>query len=194
MALDKKTLPGVSAPFGYWDPAGLLKDADDNKINYFRELEIKNGRVAMLAALGYAVAEKYHPFYTGEEKGAISGLASFGGDGYDARFDVGFTRALTAVDQLNAKYVIAITLILAVFETGAFYGRFFGGDYEEDRQPGDIGFDPLNLKPKDPQQLKRIQTQEINNGRLAMLAITGMIGQEFNTDYQPLDINIFAPN
>jgi len=34
---------------------------------------------------------------------------------------------------------------------------------------GDLGFDPLALKPKDAQAFKNIQTKEINNGRLAMV-------------------------
>ena len=48
------------------------------------------------------------------------------------------------------------------------------GDYE----PGDLGFDPLGLKPSDPVELKVLQTKELNNGRLAMLAIAGFTLQE----------------
>ena len=47
-----------------------------------------------------------------------------------------------------------------------------------DRQPGDLGFDPLGLKPQDAKELKEMQTKELNNGRLAMIAIAGMVGQE----------------
>lgn len=43
---------------------------------------------------------------------------------------------------------------------------------------GDIGFDPLGLKPKDAKEFAIIQTKEINNGRLAMLAVAGIIAQE----------------
>jgi len=48
----------------------------------------------------------------------------------------------------------------------------------KDRLPGDFGFDPLGLKPTDPAELKEIQTKEINNGRLAMLAALGVLMQE----------------
>jgi len=34
------------------------------------------------------------------------------------------------------------------------------------------------LKPEDPAELKEMQTKELNNGRLAMIAIAGMIVQE----------------
>jgi light-harvesting complex I chlorophyll a/b binding protein 1 len=50
-----------------------------------------------------------------------------------------------------------------------------------DRVPGDLGFDPLGLKPTDPEELKTMQTKELNNGRLGMLAAAGMIAQELAT-------------
>ena len=46
------------------------------------------------------------------------------------------------------------------------------------RLPGDLGFDPLGLKPKTEKDLKSMQTKEINNGRLAMIGIAGMVAQE----------------
>ncbi len=38
-------------------------------------------------------------------------------------------------------------------------------------------FDPLGLKPTDEEDLKDMQTKELNNGRLAMIAITGFVVQ-----------------
>ena len=38
--------------------------------------------------------------------------------------------------------------------------------------------DPLGLKPSDPAELATLQTKELNNGRLAMLAVAGIIAQE----------------
>jgi len=43
------------------------------------------------------------------------------------------------------------------------------------------GFDPLGLKPTDAAELKEMQTKELNNGRLAMIAAAGMIAQELAT-------------
>ena len=50
-----------------------------------------------------------------------------------------------------------------------------------DYVPGDIGFDPLGLKPTNAADLAERQTRELNNGRLAMIAIAGMVGQELAT-------------
>merc|ERR1712094_50521 len=47
--------------------------------------------------------------------------------------------------------------------------------------PGDLDFDPLGLKPEDPEALKEMQTKELQHGRLAMLAAAGMIVQELQT-------------
>jgi len=44
--------------------------------------------------------------------------------------------------------------------------------------PGDIGFDPLKLKPSDPEEFRIMQTKELQNGRLAMLAAAGFFAQE----------------
>ena len=40
---------------------------------------------------------------------------------------------------------------------------------------------PLGLKPENPTELYEMQTKEINNGRLAMIAIAGMVAQELAT-------------
>ena len=37
---------------------------------------------------------------------------------------------------------------------------------------GDIGFDPFGAYPSDPELQFKIEEAEINNGRLAMMAIT----------------------
>jgi len=44
-----------------------------------------------------------------------------------------------------------------------------------DRQPGDFSFDPMGLFPTDPEKQKTMQLAELKNGRLAMIAIGGMV-------------------
>ena len=52
------------------------------------------------------------------------------------------------------------------------------GGLKKDYSPGDLGFDPLGLKPQDEDELRVIQTKELNNGRLAMIGVAGMLVQE----------------
>jgi light-harvesting complex I chlorophyll a/b binding protein 1 len=43
---------------------------------------------------------------------------------------------------------------------------------------GDLGFDPLNLKPEDQESFNVLRTKELQNGRLAMLGVAGIVAQE----------------
>merc|ERR1712238_87146 len=52
---------------------------------------------------------------------------------------------------------------------------------------GDFSFDPFGLMPKDEEGRKRMQTAEIKNGRLAMIAITAFAAQEFVTHIAIVD-------
>merc|ERR1719163_1700178 len=47
-----------------------------------------------------------------------------------------------------------------------------------DYYPGDLGFDPLGLKPEDPAEFREMQEKELSHGRLAMLAAAGFMAQE----------------
>merc|ERR1719282_882971 len=58
-------LPGAVAPLGDFDPLGFTKDLSVQEIRRYREAEVTHGRVAMLATLGYLVAEPFHPFFNG---------------------------------------------------------------------------------------------------------------------------------
>jgi len=50
---------GVIQPTGYFDPAGLAKSIDQETFDRYRTAELKHGRVAQLAVLGYIVPEFY---------------------------------------------------------------------------------------------------------------------------------------
>jgi light-harvesting complex II chlorophyll a/b binding protein 4 len=59
-------------PGGFFDPLGLASDNDPDKVFRLKTAEIKHGRLAMLAFLGYGV----QALSTGE--GALGSLARFG--------------------------------------------------------------------------------------------------------------------
>jgi hypothetical protein len=54
----------------------------------------------------------------------------------------------------------------------------FGAVLVDKYYPGDIGFDPLGLKPKTEEAFKVMATKELQNGRLAMFGAIGMLTQE----------------
>ena len=49
---------GVQDPVGFWDPAGFTADGSVEDFKRRRQTEIKHGRIAMLAAMGYITPEQ----------------------------------------------------------------------------------------------------------------------------------------
>jgi len=164
-----KSLPGVTGPLGFFDPLGFCSadDITEGKIKFYREVELKHGRVGMLAALGFLVGENFHPL--------------FGGN-IDVPAYLAFQETPLQTFWQVVLFAIAIPEIFSVFsfETPALFGNAGGQVWSirKDHELGDLGFDPLGLKPTDPAELKEMQTKELNNGRLGMIAAAGMIAQE----------------
>merc|ERR1712014_184141 len=158
--LKPEDMAGITAPLGFFDPAGFSKKGN---IAVFRNAEIKHGRICMLATLGMIVGEKFHPFFDAWGDGPfVSAAASH------------FTP--TAAGNFWPAYWI--------MTAGHEVATELSGGYNVDptsRAPGDYGFDPLNLKPKDAAELKTLQNKELNNGRLAMFAAAGILAQELVT-------------
>lgn len=63
MASPYETELGVIAPTGFFDPLGLSNEIDEETFAQYRTAELKHGRVAQLAVVGYVVQEIYRfPF------------------------------------------------------------------------------------------------------------------------------------
>merc|ERR1719281_598355 len=63
--LKAQDMAGVTGPMGFFDPLGWATDTPAGKLLFYREVELKHGRVCMLAALGILVSEKFHPLFGG---------------------------------------------------------------------------------------------------------------------------------
>ena len=50
---------GVQPPVGFWDPLGFTKTDDAASFRRRRYVELKHGRVAMFACMGYIAPEYY---------------------------------------------------------------------------------------------------------------------------------------
>merc|ERR1712087_466473 len=74
-----KTLPGITDPLGFFDPAGFCSSdgasndkVTEGKVRFYREVELKHARVAMLAALGFPIAEQFHPLFATDDAPSFS--------------------------------------------------------------------------------------------------------------------------
>mmetsp|Transcript_1234 Transcript_1234/g.2677 ORF Transcript_1234/g.2677 Transcript_1234/m.2677 type:complete len:209 (-) Transcript_1234:321-947(-) len=136
-----------------FDPVGFAERSPE-WLNWFREAELKHGRQAMLATVGLVVPEFVR--VPGEQFSfeAIPNVL----DAHDALLD-------TSMKQILLWISLAEVMTLAALSNMN----------EFDRAPGDFGFDPLGLFPNDPAKQDEMRLKELKNGRLAMVAIGGMI-------------------
>merc|ERR1711879_717754 len=74
-SIAKETLKtGAVAPLGFFDPFGIGAGVTKGRLYFYREAEIKHGRVCMLAVLGTIVGENLHPLLGGAN---MAGVAHF---------------------------------------------------------------------------------------------------------------------
>jgi len=157
-------LPGALAPMGEFDPLNLLDGKDKETVYRWREAELAHGRVSMIATLGFLVQESYHPLFGGNIEGA----------------------AIDSIPQIPPVFWALLPILIGMCETlraqiGWCDPRIDPDNFMKLRDsytPGDLRFDPLGLKPTDPEELLAMQNRELNHGRLAMLAAAGFIAQE----------------
>lgn len=137
----------------------------------YREAEIKHGRLAMLATVGWPISELFHPYLSTITQN--TNLLSFNNK-VPSILNGGF-------EKINPIFFMSIIVFAASIESIVLnkdYNNYF--DY---RIPGDFGFDPLNFYTNKSEFTKKnLELKELNNGRLAMLAITYFAFSEFITN------------
>jgi len=103
----------------------------------------------MLAALGQLVSSVHHPLLP----------AAINGD-----------KPLAAAGNLIVENPFAAAQIIFFIFVAEALGQ---KNQIKSGVAGDLLFDPLGLKPEDPETWEKVQLRELKNGRLAMLAIAG---------------------
>eukprot|EP00444_Apocalathium_aciculiferum_P039965 CAMPEP_0183522250 /NCGR_PEP_ID=MMETSP0371-20130417/18287_1 /TAXON_ID=268820 /ORGANISM="Peridinium aciculiferum, Strain PAER-2" /LENGTH=272 /DNA_ID=CAMNT_0025720973 /DNA_START=32 /DNA_END=846 /DNA_ORIENTATION=+ len=155
-------LVGDQPPLGLWDPLGFTKDRDVEKFKRRREIELKHGRVAMFATIGYITPEYF------KWPGFLSTSAN-----------------LQFADVPNGMKALSVVPTAGIAQFFAFvgfielvYNKSYGepGNYGK----GLFGLGSLGLSAtvSDPKTRDKKLRAEISNGRLAMMATIGMFFQD----------------
>jgi len=157
-------LPGNLGPAGDFDPAGFLEGKSELEVYRYREAELTHGRVSMLASLGFLVQEKFHPLFSGDGGPAIDQIPQL-----PVWLWVVMTGAIGAAEAFRIQTGFReLDGAKAKAETALRPGYY----------PGDLGFDPLGLKPADAEEFRLMQEKELAHCRLAMIAAAGFLAQE----------------
>lgn len=173
-----ENLDGSFAGDAGFDPLGFSKSK--KSLYWMREAEIKHSRLAMLGALGWPLSEVIHNKLANSLH--LDSVLASGG------------RAPSILNGgLSSKYA-SFTLLFTLLITGYLESLsmnkgiiFWNAEKPKGYVPGDYGFDPLNLYNLKGDK-KLMETAEIKNGRLAMIAITIFVIREAITGLPVINI------
>ena len=154
---------GSQPPLGFYDPLGLVADGDQEKFDRLRFVEIKHGRIAMLAFLGQITTRAGYFL-----PGAIDKKGTLFSD---------IPQGWPAIEGPNAMPqggLAQILVLIAILEL-SIMKDVTGGDFVGDFRNGyiDFGWDKFS---EDSKLQKR--GIELNNGRAAMMGILGLMVHE----------------
>ena len=149
------------------DAFGFFNGIEAREAQRYADVEITHGRISMLAALGFLVGEQ------------VEGSSFL----FDSQVTGPAINHFQQVPGLFWGLLGAFVLTIEANRVQAAWQDPFVADrlflQKADHIPGDYGFDPLGLGDGiSEEDLARHRMGELNNGRLAMIAISGMVGQE----------------
>jgi len=167
VSFDPSSELGAQAPAGYWDPIGIADGISEEQFNRYREVEQKHGRIAMIAVLGYCV-----PHYVG----------TFGDIPLSTSEKVSFAdipEGVNALFKIPTLGLLQILLFIGILET------------QFPNSQGDYGTGYFGQFLDEPLKSRKLAI-ELSNGRLAMLAIMGLLAQDVVSQGAPFDGPQFA--
>jgi len=152
---------GAQAPLGFFDPLGMLEMADVARFERLRYVELKHGRISMLAVVGYLVTAAGI---------RLPGDIDYSGDTF-ASIPSGFD-ALSAMPSGGLAQIIAFIGFLELFVMKDVTGESeFPGDFRNGAL--DFGWDSF-----DPETQIKKRAIELNQGRAAQMGILALMVHE----------------
>ena len=151
---------GAQDPIGFIDPLGLVEDGDQARFDRLRYVELKHGRIAMLAVVGYLVSE--------------AGIRLPGAINYSGLQFSDVPAGFDAISTIGTVGMAQILGFIGFLEGGVMLDRV-GGEFPGDFRNGalDFGWDTFDEETK-----FRKRAIELNNGRAAQFGILGLMVHE----------------
>ena len=151
---------GAQAPLGFYDPLGLVTDVDQAEFDRLRYVELKHGRISMLAVLGYLVQE--------------NGIRLPGDIDYHGHAFADIPNGWAAITSMPGSGVGQIVLFVGILEL-AVMKDITGGDFVGDFRNNyiDFGWDTFD----DEKKLQK-RAIELNQGRAAQMGILALMVHE----------------
>ena len=156
---------GAQPPLGFYDPLGLVANGDQANFDRLRYVEIKHGRIAMLAIAGYLTTAAGVRL-----PGSISNSEGLSFSDIPAGFEALKNIPGAGLFQLFAFVGFLETFVMKDSANGAAPGEF-PGDFRNGAL--DFGWD----KQSEAWKLEK-RAVELNNGRAAMMGILGLMVHE----------------
>mmetsp|Transcript_36355 Transcript_36355/g.85287 ORF Transcript_36355/g.85287 Transcript_36355/m.85287 type:complete len:694 (+) Transcript_36355:110-2191(+) len=153
-AFDASKELGACPPLGYWDPFGMMAFQDEAKFRKNRELELKHGRICMVATIGMVVPDLFGRF-----PGYLSPSAGI-------KFE-DVPSSIYAIYKVPVEGWLQIFAVAGLLEAKNLYF------------PTNYGYPPFlgSVNKLDAASKQKKLLAEINNGRLAMMAMAAMVAQ-----------------
>mmetsp|Transcript_65152 Transcript_65152/g.76538 ORF Transcript_65152/g.76538 Transcript_65152/m.76538 type:complete len:200 (-) Transcript_65152:138-737(-) len=152
---------GVQPPLGFYDPLGLLDDADQERFDRLRYVELKHGRISQLAFLGNIINR--------------AGVRLPGNIDYEGTTFESIPNGWAAVGAIPTAGIAQLILLVGFLELAVMKDVTGESEFPGDFRNGllDYGWDNFDEEEK---LFKR--GVELNNGRAAMFGILGLMVHE----------------
>jgi len=175
LSLGLDDIGGSSAPLPNFDPLNLATSGSDETLLWYRAAELKHGRVAMVATTGYLVNAAGFHF-----PGMLSSDISF-----ESLSTMTPPDAWAAVPTAG-KAQILTTIFIAELATEGYQGTHYmkGGDLPT------IVFPAIDFSGVSEATIAKKRQSELNNGRLAQIAILSFISAHYIPGSVPALANV----
>jgi hypothetical protein len=152
---------GAQPPLGFFDPLGLVADGDQEKFDRLRFVELKHGRISMLAVVGYLVQE--------------AGIRLPGTIDYSGTKFTDIPNGFAAFKAIPAGGLVQLLFFIGVLESSVMRDLTGEAEFVGDFRNGaiDFGWDSFDAET----QMKK-RAIELNQGRAAQMGILALMVHE----------------